>query len=260
MELRIEEFGKTNLKKIYLIHGWGLCSKVFYSIIDKIANDYHVVLVDLPGYGLNNKIPANRCNGIMQYLEETIEPNSAIFGWSLGGILALKYCIMHSSEVKCLITCSSSPKFTSDSISRWPGTDTKLLQKFSSLLTPTNCQSVIDKFLSLQAMGSETMRQDIKILKEYLKQVEAPSYYELQAGLKTLMDEDLRGYTSRIECPSLHLYGKHDRLTPYSSAQCWPHKDNTNIFCFNQSSHAPFISEPTKFNEILLDFLHKYYR
>jgi pimeloyl-[acyl-carrier protein] methyl ester esterase len=259
LKLSTEHFGVENEVIIYMIHGWGLCSKVFYSIVPILSKEYHIALIDLAGYGLNNKIPANRCDGIIESLEQTIVDNSVIFGWSLGGILALKYTILHKSNVRGLITCSSSPRFTSDINTNWPGTDSKILQKFSKILTADNCQTVINKFLSLQAMGSNSMKQDIRMLKQFLNKAESPSYYELQSGLKTLLDEDLRNYTSRIECPSLHLYGLNDRLTPASTANIWPNKNNTKCHIFTQSSHAPFISEPSEFSKVILDFMHKYY-
>ncbi len=258
MKLNTTEFGQENSTRLYMIHGWGLCSKVFYGVAPKLAENFHVILIDLPGYGLNVNIPANRSNGILSSLEETIIPNSAIFGWSLGGILALKYCMLHNDN-NCLITCGSSPKFTSAPSTHWPGISNDLLLQFTNLLTQENSQKIIDKFLSMQAMGSETMKNDIKILKAYLRESPNPSYYELLAGLKTLMDEDLRGSTSRITCPSLHIYGKGDRLSPPSTNFIWPQKFNTRVYVFDKSSHAPFISSPDEFVSIIKDFLTQYY-
>jgi pimeloyl-[acyl-carrier protein] methyl ester esterase len=258
MKLATEEFGKNNKKTLYLIHGWGLCSKVFYGIIPKLAQKYHVICIDLPGYGLNVDIPANRADGILHSLEETIKPNSAILGWSLGGVLAIKYLILHPKD-HCLITCSSAPKFTHDPNTKWPGIENHLLEQFTKVLTADNSKAIINKFLSMQAMGSTTMKEDIKKLKFFLNEAPNPSYYELLAGLKTLMDEDLRGYVSRIECPSLHLYGKADRLSPVTQSYIWPQKENTKIYIFEKSSHAPFISEPDLFVEILSNFIDRYF-
>ncbi len=259
MQLQTISYGQQHPKRLYLLHGWGLCSRVFDKLATSLAKDYHVILIDLPGYGINHQIPANRCDGIMECLEDTILPNSGIFGWSLGGILALKYTIMHPEQITCLITCCSSARFTSDPATNWQGTDTTLLQRFTSLLTVDNCQSVIDKFLSMQAMGSPSMRNDIRVIKGCLKEAPAPKYYELQAGLKTLMDEDLRGSVSRIHCPSLHLYGAKDRLTPVGMANYWPQKEDTLLYTFAKSSHAPFISEPNEFTQVLLSFLQAHY-
>ncbi len=258
MKLDIVEFGSTNPNTLYLIHGWGVCSRIFYEIVPKLAKTFHVVCIDLPGYGINVNIPANRADGIILSLEETIKPNSAILGWSLGGLLALKYVILHPDN-HSLITCSSSPRFTQDLNTKWPGIDKKLLDSLISLLTKKNANVIIDKFLTMQALGSKTMREDIKKIKSYLKEAPSPQFYELLAGLKTLIDEDLRASVSRITTPTLHLYGKNDRLTPPSQSYIWPHKNDTKIYIFDKSSHAPFISEPVEFVNIVTDFLTTYF-
>ncbi|WP_274967792.1 alpha/beta fold hydrolase [Succinimonas amylolytica] len=258
MKLRTREFGNPESPKIVMLHGWGLASDVFRSIVSYLAPRYRVILLDLPGYGLNNSIPANRAYGTMINLEETLPDNIIIMGWSLGGVLALRYTIMNPKRVRGLITVSSSPRFTSLPEEHWPGTPPELLIKLQSLLTQDNVYRVIDRFLSLQAMGSPTMKNDIREIKDLLKDVPLPSYYELQAGLKTLADEDLRGCLTRVECPALHLYGVKDRLVPYQGSSVWPVNDHSLIHVFQNSSHAPFISEPESFRKILLDFLDKY--
>ena len=259
MKLQTEIIGDSHSKTIAMIHGWGLCSKIFYPIVEELKNEYRIVLIDMPGYGINHKIPANRCDGIIQSLEETIPRGCALLGWSLGGILALKYSILNPDSIRSLITVSCSPRFTSDPDTRWPGTDKELLLKCTSMLTQDNCKSTIDKFLSLQAMGSSRMRDDIKVIKGLLSQVPEPSYYELQAGLKTLMDEDLRYSIDHIKCPSLHIYGKKDRLSPVTTRNFWDNKQDSHTIVFNESSHAPFITQTHEFNEQLKLFLCRYF-
>ena len=258
MKLKTHEFGNPEGKIIVMLHGWGFSSAVFHSIVPCLSSRYRVILVDLPGYGLNSAIPANRTQGTMVNLEDTLPENVILFGWSLGGILALRYTIMNPSRVQALITVSSSPRFTSLPEERWPGTDPELLKKLQGIRSQENVYRVIDRFLSLQAMGSPTMKNDIREIKELLKDTPLPSYYELQAGLKTLADEDLRGCLTRIVCPCLHIYGQKDRLVPCQGSTIWPVNDHSLIHIFQQSSHAPFISEPDNFRKVLLDFLDKY--
>lgn len=257
MHINTEYFaGAANCPhNLVLIHGWGICSRIFYPLVPLLQKYCNVTLLDLPGYGINHQIPANRCDGIQKILEETLPNNIILLGWSLGATLALRYTITNPNKVKGLITCAGSPRFCADPTSSWPGTEATLLQKFASILKMDNCNSIIDKFLSLQAMGSETLKQDIRTMKKLIAEVETPSYYELQAGLKTLMDEDLRGYISRITCPSLHIYGARDRLVPATSAQIWHQKANAKICIMPASSHAPFITEPKNFAQEIASFL-----
>ncbi len=255
MKLNTEILGSAHKKTLTMLHGWGVSSKIFFPVADYLKDFYRIVLIDMPGYGINSKIPANRCDGIVGSLLETIPDDTALLGWSLGGILAQKFCIMHRQPISALITVSCSPRFLSDKNTGWPGIDPVILKKFSRVLTQANAGAVIDKFLSIQAMGSTRVREDLKVIRDLLASVPEPSYYELQAGLKTLLDEDLRDGIGGIECPSLHIYGRKDRLCPVSSSACWAGVKNSRTVIFENSSHAPFITETAAFNEEVRRFL-----
>lgn len=257
MKLSYEELGDNSDVCICFIHGWGLPSKVFYPIAQPLSEQFKVILIDLPGYGVNNDIPANRCNGILHSLEETIPNNSVVVGWSLGGILATKLSIVYPEKVKMLITIASSPKFTSDLSTNWRGVDETLLNSFISKLSDDNCLAIISKFLSLQAMGSQTLKNDIKQLKSILATVPTPKYYELLSGLKTLMDEDLRLSINKISAPSLHIYGEHDSLIPAPKKNYWITNNKSIIQIIPKCSHAPFISNGQVCLEIINNFIRE---
>ncbi len=247
---------------VILIHGWGLSGSVFHKtreeLSKRLGDKFDFQAFNLPGYGSNAGIPGNRSMGITQFLENNLPEKAVILGWSLGGVLALRYAIFNPDRVKALITVASSPRFCALEEEHWPGTDAKLLDKFASELTQENSARVVDKFLSLQAMGSLSMKNDIREIRQLLAKDPLPSYYELISGLKTLQDEDLRNSVTRLKCPSLHMYGANDRLVPASGKNIWPQTAKTLIHIFEKSSHAPFISEPEEFLKIMEDFLRNY--
>ena len=224
MKLQYETYGYQNNPPLALIHGWGLCGKIFTPIIPILSKDFHLYVIDLPGYGVNHNIPSNHTESILNSLNDTIPKNINILGWSLGGMLATEYASFYPSCINKLITVADS-------------------------------RQVAQKFVTIQSIGSPSIKNDIKLIKQLISQMPETKYYELQYGLKLLLDMDLRAYTDRITCPSLHIYGAKDRLVPILNSNCWPHKDDTLIYTFKESSHAPFISETELFCKIIKKFI-----
>ena len=253
MKLQYETYGYQNNPPLALIHGWGLCGKIFTPIIPILSKDFHLYVIDLPGYGVNHNIPSNHTESILNSLNDTIPKNINILGWSLGGMLATEYASFYPSCINKLITVCASPKFIEDT--NWKAFDRELIITLINAINENNHKKIIEKFLTIQSIGSPSIKNDIKLIKQLISQMPETKYYELQYGLKLLLDMDLRAYTDRITCPSLHVYGAKDRLVPILNSNCWPHKDDTLIYTFKESSHAPFISETELFCKIIKKFI-----
>jgi pimeloyl-[acyl-carrier protein] methyl ester esterase len=81
----------------------------------------------------------------------------------------------------------------------------------------------------------------------------------LNDSLRLLENVDLRDYLPTLTLPFLRLYGKLDTLVPKAAIEkidsLLPHSQK---YVFNKASHAPFISDPDEFNEILLSWCIKH--
>ena len=68
-------------------------------------------------------------------------------------------------------------------------------------------------------MGSSHSRQEVRALLEVMLQRPHPRLQALEAGLKILLQTDLRGDMPKIQQPVLWIHGARDRLCPQSAAQ-----------------------------------------
>lgn len=105
LELRYRTFGAPSDEKttLVLLHGFSNSLQSFRLLAPLLADDYYVVTVDLPGFGLSSK-PVdydyrneNQAQTIQKFIDSLELKNVVIGGHSLGGAVALRIAINEPS-------------------------------------------------------------------------------------------------------------------------------------------------------------------
>ncbi|WP_065429642.1 pimeloyl-ACP methyl ester esterase BioH [Vibrio scophthalmi] len=242
---------------LVLLHGWGMNGAVWQQTVTTLSQHYCVHVVDLPGFGLSHQSHFSTMADLTaQVLRDA--PKQAIWlGWSLGGLVASHIALHHPERALGLISVASSPCFSAKQASRvneqgdnsapWRGIQAKVLSAFTAQLMD-DFQLTIERFMALQAMGSPSARQDVKALKKAVLSRPSPNQQSLLSGLNLLAEIDYRSQLASIRVPTLRLYGRLDGLVPIKVAEdVTKLMPNSQSFVFNQSSHAPFMTEPEAF-------------
>jgi len=252
---------------LVLIHGWGLNSAVWQPFIDQLSDEFyakfHVVTVDLPGFGINHNKhlqPYSLAN-IAKLINNTIAQPAIYLGWSLGGLIATEIALAHSDKVIGLITVASSPRFVEETPNNtdiaWQGIKSRLLNAFHQQLQ-VDTKKTISGFLKVQAMGSPHLRNDIKQISQLVMQHQMPTKETLDESLRLLASSDYRHKLNEVKQPFLRLYGSSDSLVPKSVIkQISDLAKQSDQHIFAQASHAPFISHLNDFNKVLTAWLLK---
>lgn len=243
--------------KIVLLHGWGLNSGVWKTIVDQLSVDFEVTTVDLPGFGLNHDVMPHEytLDTISKMIVEAVDGPAIFIGWSLGGLIASKIAIEYSTSCLGLVTVASSPCFKQGD--NWPGIKPAFLQAFYHQLSK-DIEQTLKSFLKIQAMGSPHIRKDLKIIQALIMAYPLPNERALKSGLDLLDTSDLRPDVGRIIMPFLRVYGKLDSLVPKITAEKVSHLvSHSEQITFEKSSHAPFISESEEFVHHLVKWLTK---
>lgn len=238
---------------LILLHGWGMNGAVWQQLVPTLSQHFTLHIADLPGYGHSQHLSSDSIDDIAQLLLVDAPQKATWLGWSLGGLLATHIAYYHPERVSQLVTIASSPKFSAEE--RWRGIKPEVLAAFTQQLQD-DLQVTIERFMALQAMGSPSARQDVKTVKQAVLQRPAPCPKALELGLKLLAEIDYRPQLAEIALPIFRLYGRLDGLVPNKVAKdldkvCPHHFSHT----FQQSSHAPFITEPESFSKILVQQL-----
>ncbi|MGB9095283.1 pimeloyl-ACP methyl ester esterase BioH [Erwinia sp.] len=242
----------TGDRHLVMLHGWGLNAGVWQNVVERLSPHFCLHLVDLPGYGRSREFAPMSLEQMVETLLPQAPEKALWLGWSLGGLVASKLALLHPELVQGLITVASSPCFSAGE--GWPGIKPETLTGFQQQLSE-NFQRTVERFLALQTLGTESARQDARVLKSVVLALPAPEVEVLNAGLEILRSVDLREEMNALTLPLLRIYGSLDGLVPRKIVPlldaAWPASESAII---EKSAHAPFISHPDAFCQQLIDF------
>jgi len=254
MSLHVESIGSG--EPLLLIHGWGMHGGVWTDVAQRLAQDFQVLSVDLPGFGASAPLPLTDLDGMVQALSDQFAAPLNVLGWSLGGQIALHWAKREPAKVRRLVLVTSTPCFTERE--DWLfGMAGEVLAKFAAELEQ-NHAATLRRFIALQLRGSENERELLGLLRERLFSRGEPDMGALRGGLEILRDADLRAGLPQIAQKTLLIAGERDKLTPpeasYYLAQTMP---SARVVEVAGAAHAPFLSHPDIFVEQVKSFLHE---
>jgi pimeloyl-[acyl-carrier protein] methyl ester esterase len=236
---------------LVLLHGWGMHSGLWSSLVPRLIDRYRLHLVDLPGHGYSGALavppPLSFCR-VVEAIELAIAETPApvplmILGWSLGAQVALEWARLRPERVGALVLISATPSFVQRP--DWPHAMAEAtLRQFGNELTVAY-RLTLQRFVTLQVQGSEHARDTLASLRSHLFARGEPSPRTLRDSLELLVSSDLRGGISAISQPALVIAGERDTITPADAAR-WlasalPH---ASLLVIPGAAHAPFLSRP----------------
>ncbi len=224
---------------VVLLHGWAMHGGVFAPLTEALADTCTVHVVDLPGHGHSRDcdLPLDPAACARAIAEAT--PPAIWLGWSLGGLIALAGALDHPRQVQALAMICASPCFV-----RKPGWDFGLPPEVFSTFgreLDVDYHATLDRFLALEAMGSEHARHEMHRLREAVFARGEPDKRVLKEGLAVLDDTDLRARLPELAQPNAWIAGARDRLIPWRAMQ-WSAEPAGGTFTrIDHAGHAPFI-------------------
>jgi pimeloyl-[acyl-carrier protein] methyl ester esterase len=235
---------------------------VWDEVAMKLATDFRVHSVDLPGYGYSNKtelqatISSKLLDAVMDKLSAKFAEPLTVCGWSLGGKIALRWAMREPERVRRLILVASTPCFSERE--DWSfGMEKTVLDKFAAELEQ-NHAATLRRFITLQLRGSENERELLPILRERLFSRGEPDMQALRDGLTILRDADLRDELHSVFQPTLVIAGERDKLTPPEASHCLAENiPAARLVEIKGAAHAPFLSHPDDFVKNVKSFLHE---
>jgi pimeloyl-[acyl-carrier protein] methyl ester esterase len=242
---------------LVMLHGWAMHGGIFEPLSARLEKHFTLHLVDLPGHGLSaDSDIALELPAIAAHVAAHTPP-ALWLGWSLGGLVALQAALQCPDAVRGLVMLCSSPRFVRSA--DWPqGMDGRVFLGFADELAKDYRQT-IDRFLQLEAQGSDHMRDEIRLLREQVFAHGEPSPQRLREGLLLLRDTDLRAELPNLSAPSLWIAGRRDRLVSPPSMQVSAARvRDANYLRIEHGGHAPFLTHAddvadaiTKFSDAL---------
>ena len=204
------------MAQVVMLHGWGM-NQVFGSYKEALeASSHTYTTLNLAGYG-GNKFTEEHysIDAIAEQLAQSLPDNATLVAWSLSGLVALRLAQIFPQKVAKIIFVASTPFFAK--ADNWPGIEAKVLNNFMLQLSKDQ-QKTVDRFLAIQAMGSEHAKNDIKQIKALLSDYPKADDLALASGLEILKHDDLRAVFASLTIPISGIFGRLDSLVP--AANC----------------------------------------
>jgi len=277
------------VQTLMLLHGWGMNSQVWEPVREALESQYHLLWVDLPGYGFNRHIQAQSLEQMVTLIAEHTPENTHLMGWSLGGLVAQALVQKIPHRIKSMTLVTSTPRFSQD-LSKdedkiWQhAMSDEVLNRFAQNLKQ-DTEKTLKKFIALQFIGVKDAKQaqnnlinnilyNQKISKKwggvFLKdrvklrtapesvpeseQSNIPTQEALDVGLTILKHTDLRKLTP--SCPEHWIFAEYDRLIPKEVINdLISLRPDAEITLLEKAGHVPFITHSDAFLIRATDFI-----
>lgn len=241
-------------RDVVLVHGWGSGASVWNGLAAELKPRRLVDMPDLPGYGAAPMCIPYTLEAIVGDLARSAPRRCDVVGWSLGALVALAWAQRAPQQVMRLGLIAATPCFVRR-VDWTHAAAPAVLARFSEGLAADSART-LRRFISLEAQGDARAQQVVRQLREALAARDGPAPEALAAGLRLLLETDMRGALGSVPQPALVIHGDRDGITPLAAGEhlsrCLP---NARLRVVPGASHAPFLSQPRTVVAALLEFL-----
>ncbi|MFT4969372.1 MAG: pimeloyl-ACP methyl ester carboxylesterase [Chitinophagales bacterium] len=252
------EHGSPKNQSVILIHGLGGALHEFNPLAERLAESYHVVSFDLPGFGLSDA--PTHSDDIQQVYADFMDfilnnyasDTCFVVGNSMGGMIAWNTALLHPKQVQKLVLLAPAGYDMieiAEKNAEWinqPSIQFLLARGAAPFIAKTNVEmcfhndELVDSMLIERKYGMMNKEGNL----DYLRQL---------AGYKDFMDTIA---IQQIQTPTLLIWGTEDEIIPYSHAERF-HRDlpNNTLLTYEDCGHAPMLEELDKCAADILLFL-----
>ncbi|MGB5488190.1 MAG: pimeloyl-ACP methyl ester esterase BioH [Lysobacterales bacterium] len=240
--------------ELVLLHGWAMHSGIWGGVVDVLASEFRVNLVDLPGHGANHNVPLSRDLYEVAELILSELPPAVWIGWSLGGLVTLAAALRQPHKVHKAILVAATPCFSKQA--DWDlGVSVAAQQAFVDGLE-NDFEETLNQFC-LQCFGAAWVAESLRRLGRATARDNVPAKHVMHTGLHLLYSNNLLADLSTCNVPMLFLGGTRDRtIRAESFEQAAAMLPAASSCLIRAAGHTPFISHQDQF----LDIIHGYLR
>ena len=239
---------------LVLLHGWAMHSGIWGGLLERLASEYRVSLVDLPGHGVNRHVAlSGKLDEVADLLLSSL-PAAVWVGWSLGGLVTLAAALRQPGMVRKAVLVAATPSFSKRP--GWDcGVDPQAQRAFGEGLQ-NNTEETLKQFW-LHCFGAAQADASMRLLGKSSVMDGLPDLAVLKTGLRLLYGNDLTAELQSCGLPALFVGGTRDRtILPESFTRAADLMPNAQAQLVNGAGHAPFLSHPDGFLDIMRGFVH----
>jgi pimeloyl-ACP methyl ester carboxylesterase len=244
-----DEHGFTYIEKgegevLLLLHGLMGALSNWEQVIEQFSKEYRVIIPMLPIYDL--PLLTTGVKSLSKYLHKFITykklSNVTLLGNSLGGHVALIYCLAHPGVAKGLVLTGSSGLYENAFGGSFPRRENydfvKEKVEYTFYDPKTATKDLVDEVFA-------TVNDRHRVIR-------------ILAMAKSAIRHNMSKDVHKIHIPVLLVWGRNDKITPPEVAEEFNRLlPDSELHWIDQCGHAPMMERPEEFNEILAGFLKK---
>ncbi|MFZ1400294.1 MAG: alpha/beta fold hydrolase [Candidatus Promineifilaceae bacterium] len=227
-EIHYVEAGKRGRQIALLIHGWSSSWYATSPLLGQLAQRFHVIAIDLPGYGQSPRL--EETTTIPRYVDlladliaQISDGPVVLVGHSMGGMISVTLALTHPILVERMVLLSptiSGRLSTAINLFISPIT---MMERFGlgSMLVSTTERAFVGLTDRLMRPVSFAERTGITEADYERLRMDArrPGQGRVRAECyRAMLANDLSGRLSQIETPSLVIWGAEDNTVPLRDA------------------------------------------
>jgi len=237
------------MKQLVLVHGYLGGSSQWSEQVALFSQYFHVITVDLPGFGLNNALEApETIRGHAEFVLHQLDLQGVdqfhLLGHSMGGMIVQEIAAMVPSRIDCLILYGTGP--------------VGMLPNRFETIDESKRRVVSDGPQSTGRRIAATWFIETEQASQYHICAELADRASLQAalaGLSAMETWSGVSYLTQIKSPTLILWGDGDRTYQWSQPeQLWNTIPKAQLGVIPGCAHAAHLEKPHLFNALLMDF------
>jgi pimeloyl-ACP methyl ester carboxylesterase len=248
MEFKVRQEGEFKFldegqgEILLLLHGLFGALSNFDGIITEFSKRQRVVIPIMPIYEM--PIKQSSVDGLVEFVENFVRykqlKDVTLLGNSLGGHVALLYSLKNLHNVKRIVLTGSSGLFESAMGGSYPrrGSYEYIKERVG--------YTFYDPNVATKELIDETFEITSNI----------PKCLRIVAIAKSAQRQNLATELSKIDVPTLLIWGLNDTITPPEVAHEFNRlMPNSTLRFIDKCGHAPMMEQPEQFNDYLKEFL-----
>jgi 3-oxoadipate enol-lactonase len=252
IEMNYELSGKG--KTLVLIHGFTDNLNMWYNQVPEFSKNCQILTYDVRGFGQTEKVPGPYsmemfAEDLHELLQALGIPSACLLGYSMGGRIALEFCMKYPQEATGLVMANSvvGAPITPDREER-----TKMMIE----MIQSGNNELISEIMTVNSFSPGFKEKAPEVFNQYkaVKLQNDPLGYlpvMMAMGAAGQVPVDL----NRVKCPVLMLAGTSDIFMPLNVAEEMHNKMPGSTLKTFPTGHIAAIEAPRDFNETVLDFL-----
>ncbi|HEY5512196.1 MAG TPA: alpha/beta fold hydrolase [Geomonas sp.] len=256
VSLHYDETGSG--RPVVFLHGWGMSARV-WRFQQQLDDSCRLIFLDQRGHGQSSPAAGyaveDFAGDLAAFFDKMALRDAILVGWSMGVQVALKAFPELRSRLAALVLVGGTPRFTA--CDDYPHGQAPLEVKGMGLRLRRDYQKTMgDFFRGMFADGELDGAQYQRIVHEIVMGGRSADPDTVRQSLQILSAADLREELPSIDRPVLLIHGELDSICPAgASAYMADRLPMATLRIMEGCGHAPFMTQPDRFNALVRDFL-----